>query len=70
MIRKLIKVESDKISISVPKDYIGKVMEVIAFSRDEAAANKEVKKKKKATFNALSLDTLGFKFNRNEANER
>lgn len=70
MIRKLIKVESDKISISVPKDYIGKVMEVIAFSRDEAVANKEVKKKKKATFNALSLDTLGFKFNRNEANER
>lgn len=69
MIRKIVKVESDKISISVPKDYIGKVMEVIAFSRDEAV-NKEAKKKKKVTFNALSLDTVGFKFNREEANER
>jgi translation elongation factor EF-G len=69
MIRKLIKVESDKISISVPKDYIGKVMEVIAFSRDEAVS-KEIKKKKKATFNAVSLDTVGFKFNREDANER
>ncbi|WP_316812839.1 hypothetical protein [Pedobacter heparinus] len=60
MIRKLVKVESDKISISVPKDYIGKVMEVIAFSRDETVS-KEAKKKKKATFNAVSLDTVGFK---------
>lgn len=69
MIRKLVKVESYKISISVPKDYIGKVMEVIAFSRDETV-NKEAKKKKKATFNAVSLDTVGFKFNREDANER
>ena len=69
MIRKIVKVESSKISITVPDDYIGKVMEVIAFSTDEALI-KDDKKRKKATFTALSLDTVGFKFNRDDANER
>lgn len=69
MIRKIVKVESGRISITVPKDYIGKVLEVIAFSKDEAVSEEEGKKKK-ATFNALSLDTIGFKYNREDANER
>jgi len=29
-----------------------------------------VKEKKKATFSALEIDTRGYKFNRDEANER
>ena len=69
MIRKILKVESDKVSISVPKNYIGKFMEIIAFTKDEEE-DKEVLHHGIATFYALSLDTRGFKFNRDEANER
>lgn len=69
MIRKILKVDSDTVSITVPKSYIGKILEIIAFSKDEEA-NKGTVNTGKATFNALSLDTRGFKFDRDEANER
>jgi hypothetical protein len=69
MIRKILTVDSDTISIAVPSRYMGKVLEIIAFSEDESQ-NREPLKKRSATFNALSLDTKGFKFNRDEANER
>jgi hypothetical protein len=69
MIRKILKVDSDVISISVPSSYIGKVLEIIAFSEEEGQSRESVKKHP-ATFKALSLDTTGFKFNRDEANER
>ena len=49
MIRKIVKVESDIIYVTLPKYYIGKVVEVIAFSSEEAV-NKEERKRKKATF--------------------
>jgi len=69
MIRKILKVNSDTVSISVPKNYVGKILEIIAFTKDEEQ-DKDILQDQKATFNALSLDTRGFKFNREEANER
>lgn len=69
MIRKILKVDSDTVSITVPPNYIGKILEIIAFSKDEETGKGNISKEK-ATFNALSLDTRGFKFDRNEANER
>ena len=69
MIRKTLKVNSDTVSISVPKNYLGKILEIIAFSKDEGL-NNDALQRKAATFNALSLDTREFKFNRDEANER
>lgn len=69
MIRKILKVESETISISIPKSYLGKMLEIIAFSKDEGLT-REISEKKKPTFNALSLNTVCFKFNRDEANER
>lgn len=69
MIRKILKVDSDIVSISVPKNYMGKILEIIAFTKDEEQ-DKDISQVQKATFNALSLDTRGFKFNREEANER
>lgn len=69
MIRKILKVNSDTVSIGVPKNYIGKMLEIIAFTKDEEM-NKEGLRYRTATFKALSLDTRGFKFNRDEANER
>jgi len=69
MIRKILTVDSDTISISVPASYMGKVLEIIAFSQEESQ-NRELVNKHVATFKALALDTKGFKFNRDEANER
>lgn len=57
------------LSFYVPKDYIGKEVEVIAFTQNEGLQGKEVAKKQ-VSFTALSIDTKGFKFNRDEANER
>lgn len=69
MIRKILKVNSDIVSIDVPKNYIGKMLEIIAFTKDEEL-DKVSFRRRTATFDALSLDTRGFKFNRDEANER
>lgn len=53
----------------MPKEYIGKEIEVIAFTKAEWLPNKEVQKKQ-TSFTAVAIDTKGFKFNREEANER
>lgn len=57
------------LSFYVPKDYIGKEVDVIAFTQNEGLQSEETAKKQVA-FTALSIDTLSFKFNREEANER
>jgi hypothetical protein len=57
------------ISISVPDNYFGKEMEVIAFTKKEGLEISALPEKK-ASFTAISIDTRGFKFNRDEANER
>ena len=57
------------VSFYVPKDYIGKEVDVIAFTQNEGLQGKDVSKKQ-VSFTALSIDTKGFKFNRDEANER
>ena len=68
MVRTLITPEDQNILIRVPEDYIGKQVEVIAFMLEEKNNTNNVKKN--ASFNALKLNTLGYKFNREEANER
>jgi hypothetical protein len=72
MIRTTIIPDKQEISISllVPENYIGKEVEVIAFSKKEVVEERQQEGTKKVTFNALSLDTRGYKFNRDEANER
>lgn len=57
------------ISLSVPENYVGKEMEVIAFTKKEGLNEKDPQEKN-ISFAALSIDTSGFKFNRDEANER
>ena len=57
------------ISLSIPENYVGKEMEVIAFTKKEGLSQKELSEKN-VSFTALSIDTKGFKFNRDEANER
>ncbi len=69
MVRTTIVPDKQSISFDIPMDYIGKQIDVIAFSLDEGLKDEKMQSKK-VTFNALSVDTRGFKFNRDEANER
>lgn len=68
MVRTIVKPDKASISFDIPEKYIGKEIEVIAFEKSEEPIIKAAKKKT-TTFNAVSLDTRGFKFNREEANE-
>lgn len=68
MVRTLITPEDRNILIRVPEDYIGKQVEVIAFTLEENSNVAQIKKQ--ASFTALKLNTIGYKFNREEANER
>jgi hypothetical protein len=69
MVRTLITPISQTIFFEVPIDYIGKELEVIAFTKNEYLENSQLPQKQ-VTFNAISIDTKGYKFNRDEANER
>ena len=69
MIRTIVTPDKEHISLSIPKNYIGIEIEVIAFSREETLPLK-LNHNKKVTFNSVSLDTRGFKFDRDEANRR
>lgn len=72
MIRTVIVPEKQEVNISllVPENYVGKEVEIIAFSKREVTEEIQNSNTKKVTFDALSIDTLGFKFNRDEANSR
>ena len=71
MIRTFVTPNADtvNVSLSIPKDYIGRELEVIAFATDEGVQSNE-QAKKKVSFTVLHVDTKGYKFNRDEANER
>lgn len=69
MIRTLITPDKQSISFDIPKDYVGKQIEVIAFAKDEGIS-KEQPVKTKISFTVLHVDTKDYKFNRDEANER
>ena len=68
MIRTIIIPDTETAYFNVPKEYIGKELEVIAFAKNEAIEIEEPAKKQ-VSFSALSIDTKGFKFNRDEAND-
>ena len=69
MIRTIVTPDKEHISLSIPKNYIGVEIEVIAFSREETPPLK-LNHKRKATFNSVSLDTRGFIFDRDSRDER
>ncbi|SDG48038.1 hypothetical protein SAMN04487996_11930 [Dyadobacter soli] len=68
MVRTTVRPDKPSISFDIPEKYIGKEIEVIAFEKDEAA-NVQRPKREIVTFDAVSIDTRGYKFNRDEANE-
>jgi hypothetical protein len=69
MIRRIVTTDNNLLTLPLPDNYVGKQVEVIAFVIDDTIAD-VAKAKKEVTFDAIKLDTRGFKFNRDEANER
>jgi len=71
MIRTLVTPQTDtlNISLSIPKNYVGKEMEVIAFAKDEGMKNATATKKQ-VTFTVLHVENKNYKFDRDEANQR
>lgn len=69
MIRTVVTAYKNTLILPLPDSYIGKQVEVIAFVIDEG--NETIQNmKKEVSFDAVNLDTRGFKFNRDKANER
>jgi hypothetical protein len=69
MIRTMITPNKQTISFDIPRDYIGKEIEVIAFAKEEGFLLGQPARKK-ASFNMLHVNTKDYKFDRDEANQR
>ena len=68
MIRTVFTADKNTLTLPLPDNYIGKQVEVIAFMIDEGKETTR-DKRREVSFNAVKLDTRGFKFDRDEANE-
>lgn len=71
MIRTIITPKTDtlNISLTIPSDYVGKEMEVIAFARDEGMKESPVVQKQ-VSFTVFHVENKNYKFDRDEANQR
>ena len=67
-IREIVVPENNKIELTIPDNFIGKKIEIIAMEMDTSST--EIKNKLKRTFTVADVKVDGYKFNREEANER
>lgn len=70
MIRTIVTPDKNYLSFNIPEKYIGRKMEIIAFVIDEPLDDVIYTTKSSKSFSAIKLNTQGFKFDRDEANER
>ena len=68
MIRTVFTPQNDNLVFPIPTEYIGKELEIIVFPTDEILS--KPLSSKRVTFNAISIDTRQYKFNKEEANAR
>jgi hypothetical protein len=64
-IREIVVPENNKIELTIPDNFIGKRIEVLAFEIEEKISDLKGK-----SFDAIKLNLAEYKFNREEANER
>ena len=68
-IREMVYSDSEKLSIKIPKEFIRKRLEVLVFPiMDNPIASPSGDRK--FQFNAVRIETKGFKFDRDELHER
>ncbi|HFC00931.1 MAG TPA: hypothetical protein ENJ53_09025 [Phaeodactylibacter sp.] len=69
MIRTIVTANQNNLTLTLPDDFLGKRIEVIAFVIEEAIQ----KSKEKVSFTVLNVPgelKINYRFNRDEANER
>ena len=67
-IREIVIPENNKIELTIPDNFIGKKIEVIALEMEETFTG--IKNISKRTFTVADVKVDDYKFNREEANER
>jgi hypothetical protein len=72
MVRQIFKADSKNINITIPDEYVGKVIEVLTFEVDEDQLESQTEKLAsiKALYDGLRVDLKDFVFDRDEANRR
>jgi hypothetical protein len=65
-IREIVIPENNKIELTVPDNFIGKKIEIIAFEADDSSL--EIKNKSNRPFTVANVKVEGYKFSREEAN--
>lgn len=71
MIRQIIEVKKTEFLLSMPEEYIGKTIEIIAFPIEEGEEPTQKNKAKLiARLQKMQTDLKGYKFDRDEANSR
>jgi len=68
MLRTVFTPQNDNFVFPIPTEYIGKELEILVFPTSDILSKSLIFKK--VTFNAISIDTLQYRFNREEANTR
>ncbi|KGE87944.1 hypothetical protein [Phaeodactylibacter xiamenensis] len=69
MIRTIVTAQGNELTLTLPDDFLGKEIEVIAFVIDEAIQKSE----KEVSFTVLNVTNeqkFNYRFNRDQANER
>lgn len=69
MIRTIVTAQGNELTLTLPDDFLGKEIEVIAFVIDEAIQKSE----KEVSFTVLNVTNeqkFNYRFNRDRANER
>jgi hypothetical protein len=68
MIKQILIPDTNEVKLKVPDNFIGREVEVIAFTIDDV--NGSAKEKSFPSFEKVKIDTTGFNFDRDFANER
>jgi hypothetical protein len=68
MIRTILTADKQVLSFPIPSNFLGKQVEVIAFTIDEPVKTSRAPKSR--TFTTIKINVTDFKFNRDELNER
>ncbi len=76
MVRTILKPEKNSLTIKLPDNFIGKVIEVIAFEIEQVGSDKIVDSEKRKRIEVINkalskhrVDLSNFKFDRDEAND-
>jgi hypothetical protein len=77
MIRTILKSDKNSLTLELPNDMVGKLIEIIAFEVDKAEAPKKVEEVEKSekiaalnkALNKYRVNLSDFKFDRDEAND-